>query len=153
MDTPNRAAQARRNLDARFRAWRPVDRFTPPVGGWIKAIREALGMSTAQLAKRLGIKQPTLVQIERSETRGTVRLQTLRRAAEAMNCTLVYALVPNDSLDILVRERARMVARARLRPIEHSMTIENQSVSAADFESRIESLIRDMNPRTLWNEP
>lgn len=147
------AAQARQNLDARFADWQPLERFKPPVRGWIKAIREALGMSTAQLAKRLGIKQPTLTEIERSEIAGAVQMQTLRRAAEAMNCTLVYALVPNNSLEAIVRERARKVARERLRSVEHSMLIENQSVPTEDFESRIDALIRDMNTRTLWNEP
>jgi len=147
------AAQARQNLDARFPEWQPAERFKPPVRGWIKAVREALGMSSAQLAKRLGIRQPTLVQIEQSEVRGTVQLQTLRRAAAAMNCTLVYALVPSESLDATVRARARAVARSRLRSVEHSMLLENQGVRAEDFESRIEALIRDVNPRTLWNEP
>lgn len=153
MNNPKIAAQARRNLDARFLEWQPAERFKPPVRGWIKAVREALGMSSAQLAKRLGIRQPTLVQIEQSEVRGTIQLQTLRRAAAAMNCTLVYALVPSESLDATVRERARTVARERLRSVEHSMLIENQSVRAEDFESRIEALIRGMNQRTLWNEP
>src|SRR5208282_6816206 len=105
---------------------RPVTRFKPPVRGWIKAIREALGMSSAQLAKRLKIKQPTVAAMEQSEMKGTIQLATLRRVAEAMNCTLVYALVPNDSLETIVREQARKAARRQLQAVEHSMLLEDQ---------------------------
>jgi predicted DNA-binding mobile mystery protein A len=152
MKTLQTGAQSRQTLDARFADWRPVERFKPPVRGWIKAVREALGMSTAQLAKRLRIKQPTVVAIEQSETKGTIQLATLRRVAEAMNCKLVYALVPNEPLDSMVRARARKVARQRLRSVEHTMRLENQSVPAEDFEARIEALARDVSPRTLWDE-
>ena len=91
------AAQSRSQLDERFRELGPAKRYTPPVRGWIKALREALGMSTAQLAKRLGIKQPSLVALEQSEAKGTIELATLRRVAEALDCTLVYALVPKQT--------------------------------------------------------
>ena len=104
------AAQSRSQLDERFRELGPATRYTPPVRGWIKALREALGMSTAQLAKRLGIKQPSLVALEQSEAKGTIELATLRRVAEALDCTLVYALVPNKPL-----ETTSATARARSR--------------------------------------
>lgn len=109
-------------------------------------------MSTAQLATRLRMKQPTLVGIEQSEAHGTIQLTTLRRVAEAMNCTLVYALVPNESLETMVDERARKVARQRLRSVEHTMRLEDQSVRAEDTERRIDALAREISPRELWNE-
>ncbi len=146
------AAQSRQTLEARFAKLRPTERFKPPVRGWIKAIREALGMSSAQLAKRLKIRQPSVVDIEQSELKGTIKLATLRRVAEALNCTLVYALVPNEPLEKIVREQARRVMRRRLQLIEHSMLLENQGVPAKDFEAHIDALVRDMNPRILWDE-
>jgi predicted DNA-binding mobile mystery protein A len=146
------STQSRQNLEPRFEGMRPVTRFKPPVRGWIKAIREALGMSSAQLAKRLKIKQPTVVAMEQSEMKGTIQLATLRRIAEAMNCTLVYALVPNDPLETIVREQARKVAKRRLQSVEHSMLLEDQSVPAKDFAERIDALARDMNPRALWDD-
>src|ERR1700722_8258718 len=112
------ATQSRSQLDERFREMGPAGRYAAPVRGWIKANREALGMSTAQLAKRLGIKQPSLVELERSEAKGTIELATLRRVAEALDCTLVYALLPNKPLETLVRDRARTFARRRREPIE-----------------------------------
>src|SRR5215813_3110930 len=93
------AAQSRARLDERFQKLKPVTQYDVPVRGWIKAIREALGMTTAQLANRLGIKQPSVVAIEQSEAKGTIELATMRRVAEALDCTLVYALVPNKPLE------------------------------------------------------
>src|ERR1700692_107825 len=88
------AAQSRSQLDERFKELGSAERYTPPVRGWIKALREALGMSTSQRAKRLGIKQPSLVALEQSEAKGTIELATLRRVAEALDCSLVYWLGP-----------------------------------------------------------
>src|SRR5260370_28836373 len=114
MKTANVAARSRSHLDKRFKEIGAVARFTPPVRGWIKAIREALGMSTAQLAKRLKIKQPSVIALEKSEAKGTIELATLRRVAEALDCTLVYALVPKKPLESVVRGRARSLVRRRL---------------------------------------
>jgi predicted DNA-binding mobile mystery protein A len=146
------AAQSRAALDNRFNSMRSVDQLARPVRGWIKAIRQALGMSAAQLAKRLGMKQPSLAEIEQSEVKGTIQLATLRRVAEALDCKLVYALVPNKPLDAIVSARARQVARRRLASVDHTMLLENQKVSARDFEPRLDELARDIKLRTLWDD-
>jgi predicted DNA-binding mobile mystery protein A len=110
-------------------------------------------MSTAQLAKRLGIKQPSLVALEQSEAKGTIELATLRRVAEALDCTLVYALVPNKPLETTVRDRARAFARRRREPVEHSMLLEDQKVSAKvkGAEERLDEIVRETNPRLFWD--
>src|ERR1700674_1096926 len=151
MNKARLAARSRANLDERFKEVGPVTRFAPPVRGWIKAIREALGMSTAQLAKRLGIKQPSLVALEQSEAKGTIELATLRRVAEALDCTLVYSLVPNKPLETTVRDRARTFARRRRAPVEHSMLLEDQKVMAKDAEARLDEIVRETNPRLFWD--
>jgi predicted DNA-binding mobile mystery protein A len=147
------AAHSRSQLDERFRELGPAKRYAPPVRGWIKALREGLGMSTAQLAKRLGIKQPSLVALEQSEAKGTIELATLRRVAEALDCTLVYALVPNKPLKTTVRDRARAFARRRRGPVEHSMLLEDQKVKARakDTEDRLDEIVRETNPRLFWD--
>jgi predicted DNA-binding mobile mystery protein A len=145
------AAQSRSQLDERFRELGSAKRYTPPVRGWIKALREALGMSTAQLAKRLGIRQPSLVALEQSEAKGTIELATLRRVAEALDCTLVYSLVPNNPLETTVRDRARTFARRRRAPVEHSMLLEDQKVMAKDAEARLDEIVRETNPRLFWD--
>jgi predicted DNA-binding mobile mystery protein A len=146
------AAQSRLHLDERFQAIGPVARYQPPVRGWIRAVREALGMTTAQLATRLGVKQPSVVALEQSEAKGTIQLTTLRRVAEALDCTLVYALVPNRPLEAAVRGRARAFVRRRRQPVEHSMLLEDQKVEGQDAEARLDEIVRETNPRVFWDE-
>jgi predicted DNA-binding mobile mystery protein A len=151
MEKPRIAAHSRANLDKRFKALGPAARYTAPARGWIKAVREALGMTTAQLAKRLSVKQPSVVALEQSEAKGTIELATLRRAAEALNCTLVYAFIPKQPLETIVRERARLFSRLRRAPVEHSMLLEDQAVPAKDTEKRLDEIVRDTNPRLFWD--
>ena len=151
MKKQRQAAQSRLHLDERFAAIAPIARFTPPARGWIKAVREALGITTAQLAIRMRIKQPSIIDLERSELKGSIELATLRRVAEALDCTLIYALVPNKSLETTVRERAREFARRRLAPIEHSMLLEDQKVTERDADARVDQIMRETNPRLFWD--
>ncbi len=145
------AAQSRARLDERFIEIGPAARLAPPVRGWIKAVRQALGMSTTQLAKRLGVKQPSVVGLEQSEAKGSIELATLRRAAEALDCRLVYALVPNKPLETVVRERACAFLRRRRAPIEHSMLLEDQQTADRDAEARLDETVRETNPRLFWD--
>jgi predicted DNA-binding mobile mystery protein A len=144
------AAQSRAKLDERFSEFGAVRGYTAPVRGWTKAVREALGMTTEQLARRLGVKQPSVVAIEQSEMKGTIELATLRRVAEALDCTLIYALVPKRPLEAMVRERARLFSRRRRGPVEHSMLLEDQKVTGQDAEKRLDEIVRDTNPRLFW---
>lgn len=144
------AAQSRAHLDRRFNNFKPASQFTPPAKGWIRAIREALGMTAEQLARRLGIKQPTVHALEQSEIKSSIELATLRRVAAALDCTLVYAFVPNQPLEETVRARARSFARRRLAPVEHSMLLEDQAVQGSGEESRIDEVLLETSPGKLW---
>ena len=133
---------------------KPEERFMPPPRGWVRAIREALAMSGVQFAKRLHVTPQAVEALEKSEAAGTIQLSTLRRAAEALDCRLVYALVPNNSLEGAVHERARKLARRDLGRVAHTMALEAQATGDADLEARIESYIRDeLRERDLWNQP
>lgn len=145
------AARGRAQLDERFRELGPAGRYVPPSHGWIKAVRQALGMSMEQLAKRLKIKQPSLARLEQSEVKATIELATLRRVAEALDCTLVYALVPNKPLDTMVRDRARAFMHQRRAPVEHSMLLEDQKVQRKNSDARLDELVRETNPRLFWD--
>lgn len=151
MRTARIAAQSRTRLDERLAQLGPAERYRPPARGWIKAIRQALGMSTAQLAQRMGVRQPSVVGLERSEEEGRIQLASLRRAAEALDCTLVYALVPNQPLATTVRERALALLRQRRQAVEHTMLLEDQQVKERITDAQIEDTIRDTNPRALWD--
>ena len=109
-------------------------------------------MTTAQLAKRLRVKQPSVVALEQSEAKGTIELATLRRVAEALDCTLVYALVPKRPLQATVRDRARAFLRRRHGPVEHSMLLEDQKAKGKDPEAQLDEIVRETNPRLFWDE-
>lgn len=151
MDKARLAAKSRSHLDERFKELGSIEHYTPPVHGWIKAVRHALGMTTAQLAARLGVKQPSVVALEQSEAKGSMELATLRRVAAALDCTLVYALVPNKPLETTIRDRARAFARRRLGPVEHSMLLEDQKVEMKDSEAWLDEIVREKNPRLFWD--
>ena len=147
---------ARKHLERRFAQVRTISGFTRPTRGWVRAIRDALGMTTRQLAARLGRAQSNVIAIEKNEAADAISLSLLRQAAEALDCTLVYALVPNRSLDEILRERAAKLADRQLTYANHTMALENQALdpkSLADERERlIEELLRG-NPTRLWDEP
>lgn len=143
--------RARDRLDTRLEALKPLDRFTVPPKGWIRAIRDAIGMTGAQLGKRVGTGAQGILGLERSEASGTIQLNTLRRIAEAMDCVLVYAMVPKTSLTDMVNLRAREIALRALQRVSHSMALEDQHVDR-DLEKRIQSYIDTaLRDRDLWD--
>lgn len=144
-------AVARKRLDERLGVLQPVNRFAVPPKGWVRAIRDALGMTASQLAKRLGVRPQSVADMEASEVHGTIQLKTLRKAAEALDCTLVYALVPRTSLEEAVQSRARIVATDELVRIGHTMDLEAQGLSRAEREKQIDQYIREhLRERELW---
>jgi predicted DNA-binding mobile mystery protein A len=144
-----------RHLDKRFVGLRPLIESPRPPKGWLRALRDALGMTTAQYARRLGVSQPRIVELEQSEASGSVTLKTLQRAAEALGCRLVYVLVPERPLDETVRERAEAVAARQLASVEQTMRLEDQEVTDKQvgrelLRQRVEDLLR--RPARLWDE-
>jgi predicted DNA-binding mobile mystery protein A len=128
----------RRHLDQRFAQLRPVAQLAAkPQTGWIRSIRQSLGMTAAQLAERMGVSQPRIIALEHAEATGSVNLKSLQRAAEALNCRLVYAFLPDEPLEQVVRKRARVVAAERLAGVEHTMRLENQATSSEAQDERL----------------
>jgi len=142
--------RARDRLDTKLAVFKPLDRFARPPKGWIRAIRDAIGMTGGQLGRRLGMTAQGVVSLERSEASGKIQLNTLRRAAEAMDCILVYAVVPDTSLTDMVDRRAREIALRALRRVSHSMALEDQQVDR-DLEKRVQTYIETaLRDRDLW---
>ena len=104
---------ARKHLERRLSPLRKAPDLARPSRGWVKAIREALGMTAHQLGARIGVSQSRIARIERDEVEDALTLATLRRVAEGLNCTLVYALVPNDPLEEIINARASAAAAFR----------------------------------------
>ncbi len=150
MNRRQAAAEARRSLDRVLASYRKVHRRAPP-RGWIRALRDALGMTAEQLGERMGITQPSVQRLEVSEAEGTIQLKTLRRAAEALDCEVVYALVPRKSLRDTYDEAARAVARRELGRVSHSMALEDQAVEDEEEDERLRRFIaEELDPREIW---
>ncbi len=131
----------RRQLDKQLSEYRKVPKFR---AGYIREIRDALGMSGALLAKRLGISQAAIAFMERSEAEQTISLNTLARAAEAMDCKLVYALVPKDSLEETVHNQAYRKISPQAANIFRSMGLENQSTDKQEQQRLLKELIEEL---------
>ena len=145
-------ARARHRLDERLSQIRLESQWAPPPKGWIRAIRDALGMTRQQFADRMNIRPQSVGDLEKSEATGSIQLKTLQRSAEALGCTLVYALVPKTSLEEMVRARALQIAIRDLQRVSHTMKLEGQDLGGADQEERVETYIRDvLKERDLWN--
>lgn len=148
-------ALARKHLETRLAPLRNRPELARPPRGWIRAIRDAYGMTTRQLAKRLGKSQSVIVEMEKGEARDSLTLGSLRQAAEALDCTLVYALVPNAPIEELRRMRARQIAAQRIERASHSMALENQSLGSEAQVQEQERLTEDLlrgSPARLWDE-
>jgi predicted DNA-binding mobile mystery protein A len=125
-------------LDSHFDEWQPLRRLARPSRGWVRAIREALGMSAATLAERLGTTGGAVTRLEQSEAADRIRLDTLRRAADALGCDLVYLLVPRRPLTAVVRDRARELAHYQIAATEQTMRLEGQATGKArEMEDRL----------------
>lgn len=124
-----------------------------PSDGWVRSIRGALGMSVRQLAERIGISQQALSQLERKEVDDSVTIKTLRKAAEAMDCRVVYALIPNEgSLEATLKKQAIRKATELVRDVDHTMILEAQGVGnvEAKIKEMADDLARTPNSK-LWD--
>ena len=145
-----------RLLDQRFAAIRPLLAGGRPPKGWVRAVRNALGMTTGQLAQRIGVSQSRIPELEQAEASGNITLKSLRRAAEALGCRVVYAIVPDKPLADIVRARAELVADRQLSATDRSMPPEDQAAQDVGFRAGqrnrlIEQLLQ--RPARLWDEP
>jgi predicted DNA-binding mobile mystery protein A len=145
-----------RQLDANLSRWRSADLPPRPPSGWIKAVREGLGMAATHLATRLGVTTSTVTRLETSEADDTISLASLRRAAEALGCELRYALVPKQGLADTLESRALALARQQMASVSHTMALEAQSTSRETVEAQTCSLAESLlkgSRRALWKEP
>ena len=140
--------RAQRALDKQLSSQRP----SVPKAGWLSAIREAIGMSGQQYADRLGVAWQSMDDFEKSEKAGTITVNSLRKAAAALDCQLVYAVVPNAaSFEELVNQRARQIALAALARTGQTMLLEDQAQASGEAAQMIEEYIDDhIRDGDLW---
>jgi len=126
-----------------------------PMLGWVRGVREALGMSSYELASRMSLSPTRVRQFERAELEGAIRLSTLVRAARALNCTLVYAFAPSEPLEEMVYRQALHKAAAELSvSISDDRGLEDQDEETLQKIEELEELAIDyIDRRGLWREP
>jgi predicted DNA-binding mobile mystery protein A len=150
-----RANQLRiRQLDEALRGFQNLERKNAPQGGWIKEIRTALGMRNSQLAKRIGQSITSAAAFQRNEERGAITLNSLRRAGDALNCDVVYALVPRESIARTLDDRLKQKAAEKVGRVGRTMALEAQSVNRPQSDQQVEDLVQQWKlqpPPDLWD--
>ena len=148
-----------KQLDKQLKEWQAISKkYGKPRAGWIKTLRVALSMSAEQFADRLGLTRGRVNQLEKSEVHDAVTLWSLKEAANALGCELVYAIVPKGSstLEDIIKTRAEQVAKERVARVAHSMSLEAQSVDADTLKSQkdvlAKSLMEHLNKK-FWATP
>jgi predicted DNA-binding mobile mystery protein A len=142
-------------LNGKMLAYASLQKVAPPPTGWIKAIRNAIGMSMLQLGNRLSITKQSVQDIERREKDGSVTIKALREAARALDMQLVYGFVPNDgSLELLIERKAKELATQIVMRTNNTMKLEDQENTKQRIEKAIQertTIIKTEMPKTLWD--
>jgi len=134
-----------RQLDRTLKPLRAAQEVVRPQKGWLRAIREALGVSSGELALKSGTSRQLILQQEKAEAEGRITLKSLKMLADALDCDLVYALVPRaETMQALIEDRIRAQAKRNVLRVEHTMALEDQAVGDLDeaVETETRRLIR-----------
>jgi predicted DNA-binding mobile mystery protein A len=127
---------------------------TPPEG-WLRTVRKALGMSGAQLAKRMGVTRARVAQAENAELSGGATLKSMQAAAEAMGCRFVYAIVPEKRIEDVIMAQARKKAIALVGTASTHMALESQTLPKDKIAQEVERLTREIAqemPPDFWSD-
>ncbi len=143
-----------------------TDRFLEPLSilkstsrpkiGWIRYIRKSIGMTATQLAKRINVSRRRVAKIEESELQEVLTIKTLKTVASAMECQLVYAVIPKTTIIKTIEKQAKKIALKHLAEVSHHMTLENQAITDQKaLNAQIEELVKqylDKASKHLWDE-
>lgn len=142
-----------RQLDERLENVRALAALESPPDGWIRTLRQALGMTTEQLAARMKITRQAVLQLEAAERNKTATWTSLGKAAEALDCEVAVALIPRGSLGQVLLRQGRRQAEKHLQRISHSMKLDAHAVGPAEQERQVEELANHLaseRSRALW---
>lgn len=145
-----------RQLDNKLETYRPLLQSERPKEGWIKAIREALGMTLDQVARKIHIQKSTVSFHEKSEQKGTISLNTLEQFASILGCKFVYAFVPEKNLEDVLNQRIQSYAEHEIDSLSHSMLLEEQKTTHDHTEREklllINQIMKDKNISKIWED-
>jgi predicted DNA-binding mobile mystery protein A len=145
-------SQYQKRVDKAAEASRDI---TIPKEGWIRTVRKALGMSGAQLGRRIGKSRAAISNTEKAELTGGVTIKNLQQLAEAMGCRFVYAIIPEGKVEDIIEKQARQKAMALVNKTNKNMALEAQGLSNEQVEYELERLkqqfLKEL-PSDLWND-
>jgi predicted DNA-binding mobile mystery protein A len=127
---------------------------TPPEG-WLRTVRNALGMSGAQLAKRMGVTRARVAQAEHAELTSGVTLKSMQATAEAMGCRFVYAIIPPGRIEDIVLAQARKKAMEIVGTASTHMALESQTLPNDKIAEQVDRLTQELAremPPDFWRD-
>ena len=126
----------------------------PPIG-WIKAIRNGIGMSMEQLGKKLSITKQGVMDIEKREKEGAITIKSMQEIAKAIDMQFVYGFVPDaGSLDQMIEMRSLEMATKIVQRTSNTMKLEDQENSKERIEKAIKERAAEIinkTPKILWD--
>lgn len=138
-----------RALDKKTSDLKSAKNIVPQPSGWIKTVREAIGMTVSQLAARLGVTQPRITKMESNED--NLKLSTMKKAAEGMNCEFVYYFKPRTTFQNLVDEQAKKKAAEVLKTVNVNMALENQEIAEDEAVKDFASDLINTKIKQIWD--
>ncbi|MBO4439077.1 MAG: mobile mystery protein A [Spirochaetaceae bacterium] len=136
-------------LDKKTSDLKSANNIIPKDSGWISSVREAIGMTASQLAKRLGVTQPRITKMESNEE--NLKLSTMKKVAEALNCEFVYYFKPKTSFQDIVEEQAVKKSYEILKNVNINMALENQGISIEEAIKDFASDFINNKTKQIWD--
>jgi len=145
----------RSQLDKKLAYLRDFSASGIPQSGWIKAIREALGLSSVQLGKRAGLDQSRVSRLESAERTGNLKIASLQKIAKGLGMKFVYGFAPEGTLEKMVNARAREIALKRMKRLDDTMRLEKQGLSDEEQKKALEDMVEKIlvsQPKDFWDD-
>lgn len=138
-----------RALDKKTSSLTDAKDIVPKGASWINAVREAIGMTAVQLAKRLGVTQPRVAKMEANEE--NLKLSTMKKAAKAMNCDFVYYFKPKSTFQNIVQTQAQKKAEEIILGVNLNMALENQDIDSKEAIDDMAADFINKNTKRIWD--
>ena len=144
----------RGQLDKKLAYLRDFSACGIPQSGWIRAIREALGLSSLQLGKRAGLDQSRVSRLESAEKTGNLKIASLQKIARGLGMRFVYGFVAEGTLEEMVNARAKEIALKRMKRLNDTMRLEKQGLSQEEQKKALDDMIEKIlveQPKDFWD--
>ena len=145
----------RGQLDKKLAYLRDFSASGTPQCGWIKTLREALGLSSLQLGKRSGLDQSRVSRLENAETNGNLNIASLQKVAKGLGMRFVYGFVPEVTLEEMVNTRAKEIALKRMKRLDNTMRLEKQGLPDEEQNKALQDMVEKIlvsQPKDFWDD-